>query len=137
MPDAEKAPLVRAFATALRGEADYIFGPDMGTNETCMAWVKDEIGRSVGLPREIGGIPLDEIGATGWGLANAIEVAAPFAELDLSGATVAVQGYGAVGRHVARFLANKDARLIAASDSRGTIIDRNGIDLEALGAIKR
>ena len=40
----------------------------MGTYETCMAWIKDEIGRAVGLPREIGGIPLDEIGATGWGV---------------------------------------------------------------------
>jgi hypothetical protein len=33
-----------------------------------MAWIKDEIGRAVGLPAILGGIPLDEIGATGWGL---------------------------------------------------------------------
>ena len=33
-----------------------------------MAWVKDEIDRAVGLPRVIGGIPLDEIGATGLGV---------------------------------------------------------------------
>ena len=32
----------------LRDVADYIFGPDMGTDETCMAWVHDEIGRAVG-----------------------------------------------------------------------------------------
>jgi glutamate dehydrogenase/leucine dehydrogenase len=50
-------------------------GPDMGTNETVMAWIKNQIGRSVGLPREIGGIPLDEIGATGFVLAVAAEVA--------------------------------------------------------------
>lgn len=36
------------FADALHNEADYIFGPDMGTDERCMAWVKDEIGRAVG-----------------------------------------------------------------------------------------
>ena len=42
-----------------------------------MGWIKDETGRAVGLPREIGGIPLDEIGATGFGLAAAIDVAAP------------------------------------------------------------
>ncbi len=137
MPSAEKAPLVRAFASALRGEADYIFGPDMGTNEECMAWVKDEIGRAVGLPRELGGIPLDEIGATGWGVAHAVEVAAPFAELTLDGASVAIQGYGAVGRHAMRFLAGMGARLVAASDSRGTIIDHGGIDPALLDEIKR
>jgi hypothetical protein len=48
--------------------ASYIPGPDMGTDERCMAWIKDEIGRAVGLPREIGAIPLDEIGATGFDL---------------------------------------------------------------------
>ncbi len=137
MPGAEKALLVRAFASALRGEADYIFGPDMGTNEECMAWVKDEIGRAVGLPREIGGIPLDEIGATGWGVAHAAEIAAPFAELTLDGARVAVQGYGAVGRHAMRFLAGMGARLVAASDSRGAIIDHGGIDPATLDEIKR
>jgi glutamate dehydrogenase (NAD(P)+) len=109
----------------------------MGTNEECMAWVKDEIGRSVGLPREIGGIPLDEIGATGWGVAHAVEVAAPFADLALDGAAVAVQGYGAVGRHAMRFLAGMGARLVAASDSRGTVIDHGGIDPASLDEIKR
>jgi len=69
----KKERLVCGFAHALRNETDYIFGPDMGTDETAMAWVKDEIGRATGLPREIGGIPLDEIGATGCGLAHATE----------------------------------------------------------------
>jgi glutamate dehydrogenase (NAD(P)+) len=41
MPAARKEALVRAFACALRDERDYIFGPDMGTNETAMGWVKD------------------------------------------------------------------------------------------------
>ena len=92
MPLPDKERLIRAFAHALRNETDYIFGPDMGTDETCMAWVKDEIGRSVGLPAEIGGIPLDEFGATGWGLLQCAEVAAQFARLKLGGARVAVQG---------------------------------------------
>jgi glutamate dehydrogenase (NAD(P)+) len=39
-----------------------------------MAWVKDEIGRAVGLPASIGGIPLDD---TGWGVRHAAEIAAP------------------------------------------------------------
>ncbi len=59
-----KQELVRAMACALGDCRDYIFGPDMGTDEGCMACVKAEIGRAVGLPREVGGIPLDEIGET-------------------------------------------------------------------------
>jgi hypothetical protein len=43
--------------------------------------VKDEIGRAVGLPPALGGIPLDEIGATGFGLVAAIESALPFIRL--------------------------------------------------------
>src|SRR5512135_2267914 len=114
MPPAEKERAIRSFAHALRNEADYIFGPDMGTDETCMAWVKDEIGRAAGLPAELGGIPLDEVGATGWGLLHCAEVAAPAAGIALEGARVAVQGFGAVGRHAARFLAAKGAKLVGA-----------------------
>jgi len=136
MPAAAKERLIRAFAHALRHETDYIFGPDMGTDETCMAWVKDEIGRAVGLPAVAGGIPLDELGATGWGLANCAEVAAPAVGFALEGARVAVQGFGAVGRHAARFLAARGAKLVAASDTKGTVADAAGLDVEALAALK-
>jgi glutamate dehydrogenase (NAD(P)+) len=133
---AQKEQLVRAFACAIRDIGDYIPGPDMGTDERAMAWIKDEIGRAVGLPREIGGIPLDEIGATGWGLAAAAEVGSEFCELDLAGARVAVQGFGSVGIHVARFLADKGAVLVAAADSQGTLVDPSGLDIAALTSIK-
>jgi glutamate dehydrogenase (NAD(P)+) len=136
MAVARKEQLIRAFAHALRNETDYIFGPDMGTDETCMAWVRDEIGRAVGLPAEIGGIPLDELGATGWGLKHATEVAARFCNLRIAGATIAVQGFGAVGKHAARFLVADGAKLVAASDSRGTLVDRSGIDVAELIRIK-
>jgi glutamate dehydrogenase (NAD(P)+) len=132
----EKEKLVRAFASSLRYAHEYIFGPDMGTNEECMAWVKDEIGRSVGLPREIGGIPLDEVGATGWGISNAVEVALPYCNFKLEGARIVVQGFGAVGKNAARYLGRKGAVLIAASDSRGTIHDPKGIDIETLIGLK-
>lgn len=136
MPRARKERLIRAFALALRNETDYIFGPDMGTDEACMAWVHDEIGRAVGLPAEFGGIPLDELGATGWGLANCAEIAAPACGLKLAGARVAIQGFGAVGRHAARFLAERGARLVAASDTRGTIANPAGLDVARLSAVK-
>jgi len=132
----KKEPLIRAFAYALRNEQDYVFGPDMGTDETCMAWVYDEIGRAVGLPAALGGIPLDELGATGWGLLHAADVAAGRLGLRLEGARVAIQGFGAVGRHAARFLATRGAVLIAASDSRGAIVDERGLDVAALGRVK-
>jgi glutamate dehydrogenase (NAD(P)+) len=136
MPRAQKEQLIRAFAHALRNEADYIFGPDMGTDETCMAWVHDEIGRAVGLPAELGGIPLDEIGATGWGLRHAAEAAMRHCGFTLAGARVAVQGFGAVGKHAARFLAAQGARLVAASDTHGTLADSQGIDIAELARLK-
>lgn len=133
----DKERLIRSFARAIRDVVEYIPGPDMGTDETCMAWIHDEIGRSVGLPRVIGGIPLDEIGATGYGLARCAEVAASFVNLELRNATVAIEGYGNVGRHAARFLAELGAVLVAASDSRGAVYDAAGIDVDELAAIKR
>lgn len=136
MPTDRKEALIRAFAGAIRHVHDYIPGPDMGTDETCMAWIRDEIGRAAGLPRAIGGIPLDEIGATGIGLAAAVGVAAAETGLALKGARVAVQGFGAVGRHAARCLIERGALLVAASDSRGTIADPQGLDLGALLALK-
>ncbi len=133
-----KEQWVRALAAGLREIEGYIFGPDMGTDEGCMAWVRDEIGgRAVGLPREIGGIPLDEIGATGWGLFHATQVALPYLNMKLDGARVAVQGFGAVGQHAARFLTAHGARLVAVADSRGAVYAPAGLDLEALMAMKR
>ena len=136
-PPRDKERLVRTFARMIRGLTDYIPGPDMGTNEACMAWVKDEIDRAVGLPRVLGGIPLDEIGATGFGIAVAAQVAANDTKLDLEGARMAVEGFGAVGQHAARFLAQRGARLVAASDSRGAVQNPEGLDVEALIRHKR
>ncbi len=136
MPAARKETLIRALAHAIRDIRDYVMGPDMGVDERAMAWVDDEIGRAVGRPREIGGIPLDEIGATGFGIAIAAEVAQEFCDVKLAGARVAVQGFGAVGKHAARFLAARGAVLVAASDSSGTIANSKGLDVAALIALK-
>jgi glutamate dehydrogenase/leucine dehydrogenase len=108
----------------------------MGTDERCMAWIKDEIGRAVGLPPEIGGIPLDEIGATGWGLKASVEVARKYCGLNVTGARLVIQGFGSVGKHAARFLTEDGAILIAASDSQGTIFNSKGINVERLIALK-
>jgi glutamate dehydrogenase/leucine dehydrogenase len=101
-----------------------------------MAWIHDEIGRSVGLPAVLGGIPLDELGATGVGLAAAIDVARSFIGLELEGARVVVQGFGAVGKHAARALVERGAVLVGACDSRGAVADPEGLDVDALIALK-
>ena len=132
MDRSAKERLMRAFAHAIRDLRDYIPGPDMGTDETCMAWVRDETGRSVGLPVELGGIPLDVLGTTGFGVAVAVAAAAPSIGLDMRGARVAVQGFGAVGQHAARFLAEKGARLVAAADSSAVVTSEQGLDIAVL-----
>ncbi len=132
MPLADKEPLIRAFADAIEDLTDYVPGPDMGTNETCMAWIHDQIGRAIGLPTVLGGIPLDEVGATGYGLAASIDVAAEHIGMSLAGARVAVQGFGAVGRNVAKFLDQRGCILVAAADLGGCVVDRRGLKFEEL-----
>ena len=136
MPPAQKEALVRAFAQGLRNEESYIFAPDMGMDEECMAWIRDEVGRVVGLPRELGGIPLDELGATGWGLSHAVDVVAEDIGFSVKGARFVVQGFGAVGKHVSQFLAEKGAVLVGVSDSRGAISNESGLDVAKLTALK-
>ncbi len=136
MPKTEKEKLIRALANALRNEDTYIFAPDMGTDEECMAWVRDEIGRVVGLPREIGGIPLDEIGATGFGLSHVVDVALNYCDFELEGARLVVQGFGAVGKNAARYLSQRGAIVVAVADSHGAIHNPEGLDVEQLIAIK-
>jgi len=136
MPKPQKADLLRALCKNLRQVDDYIFAPDMGTDEECMAWIRDEVGRVVGLPRVLGGIPLDEIGATGWGLSNVVDVALEHCEFEIEGASFVIQGFGAVGRHTARHLSEKGALLVGVADSRGTIHLPDGIDVARLIALK-
>lgn len=140
MSKPQKERLIRALACSLRSEQEYIFAPDMGTDEECMAWIKDEIGRVVGLPGEIGGIPLDEIGATGWGLSHVTEVALQycgyFCDFKIEKARVVIQGFGAVGKHAARFLAQKNAILVGAADSLGAVYHPEGLAVDDLIRLK-
>jgi glutamate dehydrogenase/leucine dehydrogenase len=108
----------------------------MGSNEECMAWVYDEIGRVAGLPEEIGGLPLDKLGATGFGLAECAEIACQYANIELKGATVTIQGFGSVGKAAAKFLSEKEAVVIAASDTKGSICNPDGLDVKELINIK-
>jgi glutamate dehydrogenase (NAD(P)+) len=137
LDEATKESVIRAFAHAIRHLEEYVPGPDMGTDETSMAWIRDEIGRAVGLPAVLGGIPLDEIGATGYGLAVCADALVEAGRLTLRGARAAVQGFGAVGRPVARLLAERGALVVAVADRSGTVHDPDGLDVVALAEFNR
>ena len=100
-----------------------------------MGSIKDETGRAVGLPqdrwhfRSTRSAPPDLNAAC-------IDVARTFIDLDLKGARVVMQGFGAVGKHAARFLAGNGAILVGASDTSGTLADPAGLDVAALIALK-
>lgn len=134
---AEKEALVRSFAQAIKTLTNYIPGPDMGTDEESMAFVFDEIGRAVGLPKVLGGIPLDSLGMTGYGLSVAGKVAANHISLPLERACMVVQGFGNVGKAAAKYLGDLGVKLIATSDSKGGIHNPDGIDVAALAQAKK
>lgn len=124
--------IFRAFARMMGGVEEYVPAPDMGSDERMMVWVKEEIGRVLGLPEEVGGLPLDKLGATGCGVAECAEIACNYVDLQLKGATVAIQGFGNVGRAAASFLVKKGAVIIAVSDSLGTLAQSAGLKINDL-----
>jgi glutamate dehydrogenase/leucine dehydrogenase len=128
MPLHEEERLIRAFVTAIGNLAKYIPGPDMGTDGLAMGWIKDETGRAVGQPREIGRIPLDEIGATGCGLTSAIDVARKYIDMPLEGARVAIQGFGSVASTRCSSSSRKAQCWSLLSDTSGKIGDEDGSD---------
>jgi glutamate dehydrogenase/leucine dehydrogenase len=131
----QKEILIRQFARAIEPMNQYIPGPDMGTDETAMAWIRDEIRRSIGLSQVLGGIPLDQVGATGYGLAVSGAVAVDFCGIKLAGARVSIQGFGNVGRHAANYLSELGAVVTVATDIDGTIHDPKGIDVRLLSQV--
>ncbi len=111
--------------------------PDVYTNPQIMAWMMDEYTVIAGKPSPgvITGKPVAVGGSIGRGDATArggmfcIREAAKRLDLDLAGATVAVQGYGNAGFYAAELCASMfDAKVVAVCDSRGGIYDPGGID---------
>ncbi len=114
--------------------------PDVYTNPQVMAWMADEYAKLRGhyVPGVITGKPLEIGGSAGRGDATArgayytIREAAKKLGMDLKGATFAVQGFGNAGQFIAKILGEAGARLIAVSDSKGGVINRDGLDPEKL-----
>ena len=109
-----------------------MFGLDMGLSERDAAILADELGdrgAAVGMPRALGGLPYDELGVTGFGVAEAADAAAQAIGLSLAGARIAIQGFGAVGQAAALRLQELGATVVAVSTARGAVIDPDGVDV--------
>ena len=113
--------------------------PDVYTNPQVMAWIVDTYSMNqgyltpavvTGKPVEIGG-SLGRNEATGRGCAIVTREALKTMDIDISGARVAVQGFGNAGSVVAKVLQSMGAIIIAVSDSRGGIYSEQGIAVEA------
>jgi glutamate dehydrogenase/leucine dehydrogenase len=110
--------------------------PDVYTDAQTMAWIMDTYAMTVGhaSPGVVTGKPVSIGGsegrndATGRGCLYVIEEACKAKKISLRGATVAIQGFGNVGSAVARLLAEKKAKIVAISDSRGGVHNPRGID---------
>jgi glutamate dehydrogenase (NAD(P)+) len=120
--------------------------PDVYTNPQIMAWMMDEYRVLVGHhePGVITGKPLVVGGAAGRGDATArggiftVREAAKVLNINLDGATAAIQGYGNAGQF-AHLLADQllEQKIIAVSDSRGGIVSSNGLDFKKVVAHKK
>jgi glutamate dehydrogenase (NAD(P)+) len=142
---AEVERLTRRFAVEIApiiGPEIDIPAPDVNTNSQTMAWIMDTISmlRGYPMPGLITGKPIAVEGslgrneATARGLQYVVREAVKVKGMSLKGARVVVQGYGNAGAIAARLLHEDGAIIIAVSDSRGGIINKNGID--PVGALR-
>jgi glutamate dehydrogenase (NAD(P)+) len=128
--------------------------PDLGTGEQEMAWIADTYdaltpGDPIDSLACVTGKPVTQGGirgrreATGRGVQYGIREA--FKHKDdlkkfglkggLEGKRVAIQGFGNVGYHVAKFLSEEDGcKVIAIGDVNGGVMSPDGLNVEALAA---
>jgi glutamate dehydrogenase (NAD(P)+) len=113
--------------------------PDMGTDAQVMAWIMNEYSKYEGFnPACVTGKPAEFHGsagreaATGFGIAIITREILASLKRAVSGTTFAIQGYGNVGSHTARFLAQMGGKIIAVSDAYGAVVNRDGLDIAKL-----
>lgn len=115
--------------------------PDVYTGGKEMAWIMDTYSIIKGnfvQPEVITGKPLPLGGslgrneATGRGLAFTVREAAKKLHINMHDATVSVQGFGNAGQFASKLVQDQGATVIAASDSKGAIFNREGISVDAL-----
>lgn len=118
--------------------------PDVNTNGQTMAWFMDEYSRATGQhdPGVITGKPLALGGSLGRDTATAQGGADVllkyFAETkqDPQGMTVAIQGFGNAGQHMANILVQAGMKVVAVSDSRGGTYNPDGLYIASVAANK-
>jgi len=115
--------------------------PDVYTTPQIMAWMMDEycklsgksdFGVITGKPLAVGGSQ-GRGDATAWGAWCTVREAAKALRMDLSKATIAVQGYGNAGSYAA-ILGQQlfGCKVIAVSDTGGGILNEAGLDTLAV-----
>ena len=117
--------------------------PDMGTDAQTMAWLMDEFHRLDGFqPACVTGKPVSLFGApgreeaTGRGVAQITAATLKENDVKVKGATVAIQGFGNVGRYAALVCQELGMNVIALSDVTGGIYDKKGIDIASIFNVK-
>jgi glutamate dehydrogenase (NAD(P)+) len=140
--------LTRRYATEISpliGPDRDIPAPDVNTNAQTMAWIMDTFsmhhgytihGVVTGKPIAVGG-SLGRNEATARGAVFTLRQAATALNLPLSGARVAIQGYGNAGSVAADLLAAEGSVIIAVSDSSGGILNARGLSPSKVSAWKR
>jgi glutamate dehydrogenase (NAD(P)+) len=126
---------------SLIGPETDIPAPDLGTNEQVMAWLMDTYSQHVGhaVPAVVTGKPPALGGsvarreATGRGLIFLLPQAANVVDLNPEGASVAIHGFGNVGRYAAVATDQMKAKVVAVSDISGAVYNPDGIDVDAVG----
>lgn len=139
MSKSELERVTRRYASEilpLIGANSDIPAPDVYTDAQTMAWMMDTYAMTVGHASHsvVTGKPASIGGSTGReeamarGLVAVVEEACKLKKIALRGATVAIQGFGHSGATVARIFAEKKAKIIALSDTRGGVTNSRGID---------
>src|SRR6202451_4728419 len=139
MSKSELEGMRRRFASEIFpiiGRDNDIPAPDVYTDSQTMAWIMDtysmtkgrtSLGVVTGKPISIGGSE-GRNEATARGCLVAVEEACKVKKMSLAGGSIAIQGFGNAGSIAARLFAEKKARVIAISDSRGGVFNSRGID---------
>jgi glutamate dehydrogenase (NAD(P)+) len=139
MSKGELERMTRRYASEIQpiiGPEVDIPAPDVYTDSQTMAWIMDTYAMTVGHadPGVVTGKPVSIGGsegrtdATGRGVLFVAEEACKVKKINFRGAAVAIQGFGNVGSAVARLFAERKAKIIAISDSRGGVHNPRGID---------
>ena len=135
--------LTRRYATEIAlliGPEKDIPAPDLGTDPQVMAWIMDTISMHSGhsVTASVTGKPVDVGGSegrttsAGRGVTYLTLEALKYLHVEDETPTVAIQGWGKVGRSTARMLHEAGLRVVAVSDSKGGVHNPRGLDLEAL-----